>query len=190
VIKKLLQAAAVVAACSGAAHASTFDFSYTFTDGQTVTGSLDGTQNGDLVTDISNVSVDFQGTVFTGTLYAGTFNATSGGFDYSPNAAVVSTNGLLNNFIFADNTDPAANNVTNFFYYINNSAFSTDGTPAVSAANFNPGANSTFGLDSPAAPGQWSLAPVPVPAALPLMISGLGLLAAARRRRQNRTAQG
>jgi hypothetical protein len=189
VIKKLLQVAAVLAACSGAAHASTFDFSYTFTDGQTVTGSLDGTLSGDLVTNVSNVNVDFQGSVFTGTLYAGTFNASSGGFDYSPNAAVVSTNGAQNNFIFADNTDPAANNVTNFFYYINNSAFSTDGTPAVSAANFN-AANSPFDLDSPAAAGQWSLTPVPVPAALPLLISGLGLLAAAKRRRNNQTAQG
>jgi hypothetical protein len=190
VIKKLLQAAAVLAACSGAAHASTFDFSYTFADGQAVTGSLDGTLNGDLVTNVSNVSVDFQGTVFTGTLYAGTFDATTGGFDYSANAAVVSTNAAHNNFIFADNTDPAANNATNFFYYINNSAFSTDGNPAVSAANFNPGANSSFDLDTPAAAGQWSLNPVPVPAALPLMISGLGLLAGAKRRRQKDTAQG
>lgn len=189
-IKKILQAAAVLAACSGAAHASTFDFSYTFTDGQSVTGSLDGTRKGDLVTNISNVEVNFQGTVFTGALFAGTYNTTSGGFDYSPNAAVVSSNPLLNNFIFADNTDPAANNVTNFFYYINNSAFSADGNPAVSAANFNAGANSSFDLDSPAAVTQWSLTPVPVPAALPLVISGLGLLAAARRRRQNQTAQG
>ena len=44
-----------------------------------------------------------------------------------------------------------------------------------------------LGYDSPAT-GEWSLKPVPVPAALPLLISGLGMLAAAKRRRQNQAA--
>jgi hypothetical protein len=116
VIKKLILAAAVLAACSGAAQASTFDFSYTFTDGQALTGSLDGTLNGDLVTGISNVSINFDGNSFSGTLFAGTFDSASGSYNYGANAAVVSTNAVHNNFIFADNQDPAANNVTNFFY--------------------------------------------------------------------------
>jgi hypothetical protein len=185
VIKKLIQAAVVLAACSGAAHASTFDFSYTFADGQPLTGSLDGTLNGDLVTNISNVTINFDRTTYTGTLHAGTFDGTSGSYNYGANAAVVSTNAALNNFIFADNTDPNANNVTNWFYFVNGTTPSGTGTSEVEAANLNTG---NLAIDNPSS-GQWSLTPVPVPAALPLMLSGLGLLAAAKRRRQNKAAQ-
>jgi hypothetical protein len=46
---------------------------------------------------------------------------------------------------------------------------------------------SGFDLDTV---GTWSLtpAPVPLPAALPLLVSGLGLLAAAKRRRREAAA--
>jgi hypothetical protein len=189
VIKKLIQAAALLAACSGAAHASTFDFSYTFTSGQTVSGSLDGTLSGNLVTNISDVSVNFDGTAYTGTLFAGSFlpSSTGGSYNYGANAAVVSTNAALNNFIFADNTDSQANNVTNWFYFVNGTTPTGSGTQELEAGNVNTG---DIAFDNPGS-GTWSLtpAPVPVPAALPLLMSGLGLLAAAKRRRQNQTAQ-
>ncbi len=192
-IKKLIQAAALLAACSGAAHASTYDFSYTFTDGQALTGSLNGTLSGDFVTNISNVTIDFDGNAYTGTLSSGTFvpppsGSSAGSYSYAPNAAVVSTNGSLNNFIFADSTDPQAGDVTNFFYFVNGTTPTGAGTQEVEAGNLNTG---NVDFDNPGS-GQWSLtpAPVPVPAALPLLVSGLGgLLAAAKRRRQSRAAQ-
>jgi hypothetical protein len=184
VIKKLLQAAAVLAACSGAAHASTFDFSYTFGDGQLLTGSLDGTLSGELITDISNVSINFDHTTLSGTLYAGTFDSATSTYNYSMNAAVVSTNAALNNFIFADSNDPGANNVTNWFYFVNGLTPSGANGQEVEAANVNTG---DIAFDNPGS-GQWSLRPVPVPAALPLMVSGLGFLAGAMRRRQKKTA--
>ncbi len=182
-IKKLIQAAVVLAACSSAAHASTFDFSYTFSDGQSLTGSLDGTLTGDLVTNISNISVEFDNSAFTGTLYAGTFNSAASSYNYSANAAVVSTDATKNNFIFADNTDPGANNVTNFFYFVNGATPSGAQGQEVEAGSVTSG---NLGIDSGG--GKWSLTPVPVPAALPLLMSGLGLLAAAKRRRQSKAA--
>ena len=182
-IKKLILAAAVLAAGSGAAQASTFDFSYTFSDGQTLTGSLEGTLSGDLVTNLSDISVTFDGNTYSGPLFAGVFNAASGAYDYSTNTAVVSTDATKNNFIFADNTDPTANNVKNFFYFFNGATPSGD-PQAVLAGNTVTG---DLGIDIPSS-AQWTLKPVPVPAALPLVISGLGLLAAAKRRRQNKVA--
>jgi len=181
-MKRSLKAAVIAAAfaaCAAAAHAETFEFSYTFADGMAVTGSLDGTLNGDLIANISNVTVDFAGTQFNGRLFSGTSDNVNSVFNYSANAAVVSTNAALNNFIFSDGNDPALGNTTNAFVF---------NSPAglVEAFNTNVLVNNTD-IDMPAS-GTWDIRPVPVPAALPLLLSGMGLLAAAKRRRQAQAA--
>jgi hypothetical protein len=178
VLKKIIAATALVAALTGgAAQASTFDFSYTFTDGLAITGTLDGTLNGALVSGISNVNVTFNGIAFSGPLFAGSFNSATSSYDYSSGAAVVSTNAALNNFIFADSNDPAGNNVTNYFYFLNGASPSDQ---QVFAANGNVLTNNAD-FDGPAV-GTWSLTPVPLPAALPLLLSGLSLFGIKRRR--------
>jgi hypothetical protein len=191
VIKKLIQAAALLAACSGAAHASSFDFTYTFTDGQTLSGSLDGTLSGNVVTNISDVSVALDGTTYSGPLFIGSWNSTTGTPNFAAGSAVVSTDASLNNFWISNSNDPTGNGTTNQFYYVNGSTPSGGSHEAdayfVDAANQ---ANnlSDFDLDNFNGVGEWSLKPVPVPAALPLLLSGLGFFGAARRRRQNAAA--
>jgi hypothetical protein len=174
VIKNFFMAAALLTALTvGVAQADTvYDFSYIFTDGTTLTGSLDGTLNGSFVTNISNVEVSFGGSSFSGTLVGGSFD----GAAFQTGGPVVSTNGALNNFIFADG-DLNQGTATNYFFF--------NSTLGVLAANLNVNPNNT--PSDFTANGSWKLtaAPVPLPAALPLLLSGLGLLGLKRRRRQS-----
>lgn len=193
-MKFLIKAAVIAAALGGSAVASaaTYDFSYTFTDGQQITGSLDGTLSGTTITGISDLQVSLNGIGFTGgtdpsgptSLAIYGWNSATDAFDSTP--AVFSTVGSQNKFEIADE-NPAGTNQNNYFFsYTNDPAFGS----AVGAGNFlasdsfsGPGGFQAAG-DVPA-DGTWSVtpAPVPLPAALPLLLSGLGLFGIGRRRR-------
>ena len=193
-IKKLLTAAAVCAALTGgAAHASTFDFSYGFADGQEITGSLMGTSTdgGQTVTNISDLQVSFNGIAFAGgqgPLQINAWNtATQSPTDTT--SATISANGALNNFVISD-VDAAVGTPTYEFLYINDPVLGSE----VVAQNFlqsdsfsGPGA-SQLDFDIPANAAAWTLTeatPVPLPATLPLLASavgGLGLFGIGRRR--------
>ncbi len=183
-MKKLLTAAALLATfATGAANAdqTTFDFSYTFTDGELVAGSFQGVQNGTLINNVENVEVTFNGLAFTGPLIVAGWNPTTLNWDSTP---VVSTVAANNNFIFADtdfSTVNGQNSFSNEFYFTNDPTYGIQ----VSAVNLNALTNNA---DTDFALGTWNVAAVqvpatiPVPAGLPLMVSGLGVLLAAGRR--------
>ena len=171
-MKNIIKAAACVAVLAGAsAHAETFDFSYKFDDGSTVTGSLDGSLVGDTLQNVSDIHAALNGIAFTGTLSATGFDSSSGLFDQ---AAVISTDAAKNNFVFADAPDTAglnAGNFTNLFEITANGVFAGNANVLEN--------NSAFDL-SPN--GSWSLQPVPLPAGFLLFTSGMGLFGAMRRR--------
>jgi hypothetical protein len=188
---KLLIKAAVIAAALGAsaaASAATFDFSYTFSDGQQITGSLDGTLNGTTISNISNMQVSLNGIAFSGgsdasgatTLGIYGYDASNGSFD-AP--AVFSTVSSQNNFQIADENPNGANQANYFFSFVNDPSFGTSiGAGNFLASDAFSGPNGFQAAADFSDAGTWSVKPVPVPAALPLLLSGLGLFGIGRRR--------
>ena len=188
---KLLIKAAVIAAALGAsaaASAATFDFSYTFSDGQQITGSLDGTLNGTTISNISDLQVSLNGVAFSGgsdangatSLAIYGYDATNSSFDAPATFSTISSH---NNFLISDENPNGANQQNYFFSFVNDPSFGT----SIGAGNFL--ASDSFHPDTfqSAADfsdtGTWTVKPVPVPAALPLLLSGLGLFGIGRRRR-------
>lgn len=138
---KLTAGAALAAGlAAGSLRATTFDFSYIFSDNVTVvTGTLDGTLSADgyYVDNVTNVSLFFNGTAAPGAVTA--FKFDGGAFSSGP---VVSFDVSKNDFIFASSawSDLDFSSDSLFMFYISpvdGSAF-TYYLPTGSAQDFPP----------------------------------------------------
>jgi hypothetical protein len=194
-MKLIIKAVIITAAlgASAAASADTFDFSYTFPDGQQVNGSFLGTtaNGGQSATSISDLQVAFNGVAFAGgaspTLILNSWNTGTELFNSPSASTTIYANGALNNFGISD-ADQSVNSNPGYFFNFVNDPHPAVGTEVVAfnqisgGDNFNPGGPQ---LDVDTAITQWTLtdvSAVPLPAALPLLLSGLGLLGFSRRR--------
>jgi hypothetical protein len=198
-LAKAIGAAVIVAASSGIANATVYDFSYQFVDGAPgvqsnaglVTGSFTGTGPITDVTGISGISMSLNGTAMAGPFYAWSYNPppNTNGFpgNFTPGTATVSSNPLDNNFLFT-NGNPAsvAPSAGNYFYIIQPWNNPGPGYPSIATQLVNNGVV-IDNYNGQYVPGNWSLtAAVPEPATWAMMIVGFfGVGFMAYRRKNN-----
>jgi hypothetical protein len=165
-MKTILRHAACAAAlmATAAAHATTYEFSYDFLNGDVVSGSFDGTAKDNLINDVSNISVSVNGAAFPGTVSASSHTGLG--------SAVFSFDGLANNFLLRG---------SNTRYLL--LSFAATGS-ATDIINFSTPAGSYAegpGFVSYDA-SRWHVSAVPEPVTYAMLLGGLGLIGAITRR--------
>lgn len=192
-----------IASCSFSARADLFNFSYTFGSGDVASGSLTGTQNGIFIESVSNVSVFFNGVALAGNPNLYQPYSFLAGCCFVAGTPVISTNGNLNNFIFADGAPVYPYTATNYFSmngtdidYWNTgtlgplqiAAISTRADDYVTDVSINGSALAGYSAFDA---NRWSLTPVtpvPEPETYAMLLAGLGLLGFSARRRKLKEA--
>lgn len=162
-------------------HASTFKFSYVFNTGQVVTGSFSGDLSGDLVSNLSNISVSIDGLSLVGlTAYSYTAPGSHCVTCYSASGAVASFDPLKNNFVFSNANLATGVGVTNYFYIMPwpNGAGNPVATQALLHGTYINYYNGQF------IPQNWHLAAVPELQSGVMLIAGLTLIGIRRSSRQ------
>jgi hypothetical protein len=185
--------AAAITLLAVAAHADTFNYSIKiwpvagFVHGTNwsgvVNGSFDGSVNGNLVTDLSNITAYINGVEFVGSghLFGSSWDGIS---SWVSGGAIASLDGTENNFLFSDVDFPNDVNMSNYL-------MNQTGAGNMESLNFgNPGPVSNVTRWSYPGP-VWNLtqvSEVPEPATYALLLAGLGAMGGIARRRKAKQA--
>lgn len=165
-------------AISAAANAASYAFQYTMLDHTLITGSFDGTANGNLVEDISKLAIAINGVALpnSGNLYSYSADA-----DMIVNGAKISFDGRSTS-LFAFDQPVASGSFTAIFALGGFNGGDTD------AINYTmPGLDSNGEGNGNYSASRWNLSTVsavPEPATYAMLVGGLALLGAAARRRK------
>jgi hypothetical protein len=159
---------------------ATFDFNYTFDTGQVITGSFNGVENGNLITNLSNISVSLNGTPFNGSgnLFGSSYTAPGSDCStcWTSGDAVASVNGLQSNFLFIDSNYPSNGTYSNYFYVI---PWPNGSQPNATQA-VTPSAGIVDYYNGNYSAANWSVhevaSPVPEPDMLLMLLIGLVLV--------------
>ncbi|MDB5777538.1 MAG: hypothetical protein JWP38_3671 [Herbaspirillum sp.] len=178
-MKNILRVAGFVSmmAASAMSHATAYDFSYTFSTGNAITGSFDGSASGNLVTILSNLAISLDGVPFNDSGNLSSYGFPNGSFG---GPGIVSFNGLENNFIAGDG-DLMYFVSTNMLAMAAYNNGSTDTAWYLVDAGLNEDANGLYDAS------RWNLSAVsavPEPEAYMLLLAGLGLAGIMARRRR------
>jgi hypothetical protein len=128
-MKKLITIAALISAAFAAPLAqagAVYNYSYAFGNGVLVEGSFTGTANGNLVSNLSNISASINGVAYNGSgnLFASSMQKVNGYYGayytWVSGGGVASFDGLQNNFLFIDVDYPNSYSYTNYFYDVSN----------------------------------------------------------------------
>lgn len=165
---------------AGSSYGTTFTYSYTFGDGLVVSGKFTGTQNGNFVDNVSNVSLFFDGFALPGTIYSSMYD----GLNYQT-GPVVSFDALQNNFLFATSDLAGGDFAYDSIFYMLNSSVFDDTALAFSSTGIGYAAQ-----DYPTSSGSWSLKVPDSGSAVVFMGLTMAGLAWVRRKSWAETASG
>lgn len=175
------------------ATAGHYDYTYTFNQGATVSGSFSGTADGNLIVDLTNITANVNGIPFEGSgdLLAYSWSNTSyssTGLGWVQGGAQVSLDGSQNNFWFADGTPYGVGGPqwTNQFFGITGSATAPPiAPPEIGWGDFNiPPINGSLGTADFPPNSSWRV--TFVPESPTIWVSALSLLGLAMSRRRAR----
>jgi len=176
-IKNAVLAGVLALAFGNAQALESYTFSETLQGGTKITGSFQGDASGNLISNISNISVAFDGDAFNGSghLFSAAISVGIGWVS----GAVVSFDGTQNNFAFVDS------DIANGNFWLTNYFWSFTSLPEINSLDRACNRNDIC-VDGPAQ--SWSVTtvnPVPEPETYAMMLAGLGLLGFKARSRKS-----